>query len=332
MAIPEAMLAHDASQCKLRYSIDSQFIVMNVSSKQLRGLCTAAQLGSFTKAAEKLHLTQAGLSALIRALETQVGSRLFERTTRSLSLTEAGERMLPVAVRVLADLDAARAEVLGIAIRRQRVLRVGATPLVASRLLPAACVALRQKDPEVTVQIVEIQRDPIQEQVLHGELDMGLGIFLAPRAGLTRRKLFTSRLYAVAPKGETKRDEGRDDTSARWSSLRGTPLVTLQPENPVQQLIDRYLPAPRDGSLPSRYAVNHIETQIAMAEIGMGTAVIPSFALPACRSYRVDIRALRDPLVELDFFGITRSGGNSNQLAARFAEVLTSVSRKMLEQ
>jgi DNA-binding transcriptional LysR family regulator len=305
---------------------------MNVSSKQLRGFCMAAQLGSFTKAAEKLHLTQAGLSALVRALESQVGGRLFERTTRSLSLTEAGERMLPVAERVLAELDAASTDVLGIAIRRQRVLRVGATPLVASRLLPAVCAALRRQDPEVTVQIVEIQRDPIQEQVLHGELDMGLGIFLAPRAGLTRRKLFSSRLYAVSSAAGTKNDEGRDETSVRWNSLRGVPLVTLQPANPVQQLIDRYLPMPRDAPRASRYAVNHIETQIAMAEIGTGTAVIPSFALPACRSYRVDIRALRDPVVELDFYGITRSGSGANQLAGRFADVLAGISRTMLER
>ena len=302
---------------------------MNVSTKQLRGFALAAEFGSFTKAAERLHVTQAGLSAIVRALEAQLGGRLFDRTTRTVVLTEAGRKILPMVNRTLAELDAVAAEVVGIDSRRQRVLRVGATPLVASRLLPAACAMLHREDPGTDIQIVEIQRDPIQEQVLRGELDLGLGIFLAPTAGIARRKLFSSRLFCVAAIATDPKSRRRAPSpSMRWSALKGAPLVTLQPGNPVQQLIDRYLPESVDAV--SRYAVNHIETQIAMTEIGMGAAVIPSFALPACRSYRVAIKALRDPVVELDFYGITRSGRARNALVDRFAEALVTSLRPML--
>lgn len=118
----------------------------------------------------------------------------------------------------------------------------------------------------------------------------------------------------------------------RWAGLRGTPLVTLQPGNPVQDLIDRYLPAPPAGTQAARYAVNHMETQIAMAEIGTGVAIVPSFALQACRSYNVEARALRDPVVEMDFYGITRSGVGANQLAERFAATLVRVVKPLLQQ
>jgi DNA-binding transcriptional LysR family regulator len=304
---------------------------MNISTKQLKGFALAAQLGSFTKAAEQLHVTQAGLSAIIRALEVQLGGRLFDRTTRTLVLTEAGRRILPVASRALAELEAAAAEVVGITTRRRRLLRVGATPLVASRLLPAACAAMHRQDPGVTIQIVEIARDAIQEQVLSADLDLGLGIFLAPTAGITRRRLFSSRLFCVAPAGTARAARAAGSTlSARWSSLKGAPLVTLQPNNPVQQLIDRYLPD--NAGNVARYAVNHIETQIAMSEIGLGCAVIPSFALPACRSYDVEITALRDPVVELDFYGIVKSGRGKSSLADRFTETLLDVLRPMLRQ
>jgi DNA-binding transcriptional LysR family regulator len=302
---------------------------MNISTKQLKGFALAAQFGSFTKAAEQLHVTQAGLSAIIRALEVQLGARLFDRTTRTLVLTEAGRNLLPVATRTLAELEAAATQVLGITSRRQRILRVGATPLVASRLLPAACAALHRQDPGVTIQVVEIQRDAIQEQVLRGDLDLGLGIFLAPTAGITRRKLFSSRLFCVAPAGISRTPRSvAPAPSMRWSGLKDTALVTLQPSNPVQQLIDRYLPDSTRS--PVRYAVNHMETQIAMSEIGLGCAVIPSFALPACRSYDVDIKSLKDPVVELDFYGIIKSGRGKSHLVDRFTETLMEILKPML--
>jgi DNA-binding transcriptional LysR family regulator len=167
--------------------------------------------------------------------------------------------------------------------------------------------------------------------VLRGELDLGLGIFLGATAGITRRKLFSSRLFCVMSAAHGRgAPRSASGPSMRWSHLRGASLVTLQPGNPVQQLIDRYLPDGADA-VP-RYAVNHIETQIAMTEIDMGSAVIPSFALPACRSYRVDIKALRDPIVELDFYGITRSGRARNALVDRFTEALVATLRPMLRR
>src|SRR5215472_1394593 len=95
-----------------KYSIIvEEFSSMEFSSRQLRAFVLAAQHRSFTRAAEALFITPSGLSVLIRELETQLGFRLFDRTTRSVSLTNYGTRLVPVIRRNLDQLDAAMSQV-----------------------------------------------------------------------------------------------------------------------------------------------------------------------------------------------------------------------------
>src|ERR1700754_4665481 len=82
---------------------------MNFSMRQLRAFIAVAQHASFTKAAEQFHITQAGLSAMVRELEEQMQCRLFERTTRAVRLTPAGTHLLPIAQRTVRDLGDAAA-------------------------------------------------------------------------------------------------------------------------------------------------------------------------------------------------------------------------------
>ena len=71
---------------------------MNISTRQLQAFLAIARLGSFTRAAEEMFVTQAGLSLMLKDFETQVGARLFDRTTRSVRLTPSGESLLPLSL------------------------------------------------------------------------------------------------------------------------------------------------------------------------------------------------------------------------------------------
>src|SRR4051812_6265433 len=112
---------------------------MNLSLRQLRAFAAIAKLQSFTRAAEQLHITQPGLSGMVRDIEEQLECRLFERTTRAVALTEHGRAFLPVVTRVLAELDAATASLSQLSAASGRRLLVGATPVIASSILPEAC-------------------------------------------------------------------------------------------------------------------------------------------------------------------------------------------------
>src|SRR5437763_15752121 len=76
---------------------------MNVSLRQLRAFAAIGQLGSFTRAADALHATQPALSAQISELESVLGVRLFDRSTRSVRITQAVGDLLPVVYKILGD-------------------------------------------------------------------------------------------------------------------------------------------------------------------------------------------------------------------------------------
>ena len=83
---------------------------MNLSLKQLKVFLGVANASSFTKTAQSMHLSQAALSAIIRELETQLNCRLFERTTRTVALTEAGRLFYPTAMKIVETLEKSRSE------------------------------------------------------------------------------------------------------------------------------------------------------------------------------------------------------------------------------
>jgi DNA-binding transcriptional LysR family regulator len=84
---------------------------MNITSRQLKAFLLTARHQSFSRAAERLFITQSGMSVLVRELEDQLGFRLFDRTTRRVTLTEHGTKFLPIADRSLLDLESAAANI-----------------------------------------------------------------------------------------------------------------------------------------------------------------------------------------------------------------------------
>jgi DNA-binding transcriptional LysR family regulator len=293
---------------------------MNFSLRQLRAFVAAANHGSFTKAAERLHVTQAGLSAMIRELEGQVGCQLFERTTRMVTLSEAGKRLLPVVTRTVHDLEASVAELGDASGNGQSRLRIGVAPLVASSLLPGVLRRLHAEHAGVEIEIVDAERDDIQHLVERGEVDAGFGVFFNKVSGVRRQALFPCSLMLVMPRNLAQAPRSR---RSAWTKIPAEPLVALPEQNLIQKLVDERLATA--GVLPNkRITVRSLATVIALVEGGFGVAVIPSFSAWACRRYEVRTCALIDPVVEFDFYCITRAG-------RRVPAALDTLSRVFIE-
>jgi DNA-binding transcriptional LysR family regulator len=282
---------------------------MNLSQRQLRAFMEVARLNSFTRAAERLHITQSGLSAMMRDLEAQLACRLFERTTRSVALTAAGQQLLPAAARVLAELDSVSDSINQISTQARRTLTVGVTPMIAASVMPSACEAFGRRYPQISLRIKDIGRQQIQDGVASGELDAGFGAFFKPASGIERIALadfafaYVSRA-APGAKGAVRRARPRQ---MNWSELRDKPLIGLPPANPVQELIEQQLKRIGRGN-EERPVYENFQTMLAMVEAGFGVAVLPSFIAPACRRYHVDLAILIAPVVSLSFYRITRKG------------------------
>lgn len=290
---------------------------MNLTTRQMRAFLQVARIGNFTRAAEQAHITQAGLSILIREMEKQLGCRLFDRTTRMVSLTPAGRRLLPVVERLVTDLDDVAAELGAEGDAARQTLRIAATPLVSSHLLPWVFASFRTAHPQVVLRLFDADLRDVEAMVAAGEADLGLGFFFKAAAGLDRTPVGRFELMRVTQATA----DGEPVGTAPWSALRGATLIGLPPGNPIQKVIERQL-----GEIgladAQRPAFNFFGTLISMVEAGFGTAVMPTFALAACRRHRVKTDVLLKPRVGMDFFRLTKRGTHETEAMRAFSETL----------
>jgi DNA-binding transcriptional LysR family regulator len=289
---------------------------MNFSFRQLKAFTLVAHLGNFTRAAEHLHITQAGLSVMMRELEKQLGTRMFDRTTRAVTLSPAGARFLPSALSALAELERASAEITNIGNEQRRTLRIAATPVVSSSLMPSVFGSFRKTQPDVDIQLADCEMRRVNTLVESGDVDIGLGLLLEHTSGIDRTLLCSFQLMRVGAIGECG--------PVPWSSLQDMPMVCLPVGNPIQRLVDLHLPKPTHPE-PPRPRFSHVDTIIAMVAAGMGTAVLPTFAMNACQRYDVRTGLLCDPAVSVGFYSITRQGSARSALMQEFTATMLSV-------
>jgi LysR family transcriptional regulator, carnitine catabolism transcriptional activator len=275
---------------------------MDFTSRQLRAFLLVAKHRSFTRAAEALFIAPSGLSLLIRELETQLGPRLFDRTTRQVALTTHGNHLLPVAKRSLEELDSAMSHIGKTAQVASQSLSIGAPPLVAANILPQAIKEFRVHRPELRIQLSDGTLTAILEGVQAGKLDVGLGIF-GKAPDIRRTPFFRFSLMVIRPDA----DPTLRRASTTWSALKRERLLVMTNTSPLQQFINKHLA--KAGVVPlANTLIGSLDLQIAMVEAGEGVAVIPSFGLPACRNRKVMMSRLINPEVTLDFYQIRNRG------------------------
>lgn len=289
---------------------------MEFSTRQLRAFHLVARHRSFVRAAEVLLITPSGLSVLIRELERQVGFRLFDRTTRHVSLTAFGSELLAVTEPSLSSLDAAMSRIKQVAKGRERWISIGTTPWLAANVLPPAIRQFRERRPDLRVRLFDGWLGEIEQRVQAGKLDMGVGLFKNV-PGLRKVPFFSFALMVVSP------DQGTaiNNFSTRWASLDRHRLISLTNDYPHQVLIDKQL-AKTGISVARGQVVKLLETQIALVEANEGIAVIPSFGMLACRNRKVTMSELIDPVVNLNFYQITSRGSRMSDEAKEFSEFL----------
>lgn len=257
------------------------------SLRQIEAFVAVAETGSFTRAAERRHMPQSALSTLVRDLEGALGLRLFDRTTRRVELTEGGREFLSAARGTLASLDAACRSARDHAARRRGRIVVAAPPLIAAAILPAAMAAFRETHPDVSLGLLDLRTDEIVEAVREGRAQCGIGTFAESEEGVDQTRLAEDEIAAF----------GRDLPDAAtvpWSDLAARPLVTLTWESGIRALVESGLAAGAPGTTPA-FEVAQITTALALADAGLGIAVLPTYA--AALAGGLPARRLAAPVV-----------------------------------
>jgi DNA-binding transcriptional LysR family regulator len=296
---------------------------MNVSSRQLRAFLGVVKYGNFTKAADRLNITQAGLSAMIRELEGQLQCRLFHRTSRAVELTEAGGHLLPFVERAVENLDAGVESLGYVKSLRKGRLRVGTTPYLAATMMPAAIRRFGSERPDLRLELVDAEQPIVQSLVDSGELDAGFGYLFNLTSGVKTRPLFADPLTLACP-AELAPACHFIAKPADWEPLRGATLLVLGRTNPLQKFCNDFL-ADCEAPAFQRREARHLATLLGMVCEGLGITLLPASVLeaePHRELRRIELR-LQTPPIEHCL--LTKAGAEPADGLDVFARIFTQV-------
>lgn len=299
--------------------------LINVSSRQLLAFVEASRVQSFAQAAERVHLSPSGMSMLVKEMEEQVGARLFDRTTRSVSLTDAGRRLVPVAERIVDELRSVGALLGGVEAAVRSRLDVAATPMISSNIMPLVLRDFADTHPQVRIHLADVDVGAVRRRVMEGEADVGFGFFVKPAVGLVRKPLCRFQLMHISPPA---RGTSGMNSSQPWSSITTTSLLGLPPDNPIQALIEANLTKAGRAS-GHRATMNLLGTLIGMVRAGVGHAIVPSFALEQCLRDGLSVAMLTRPAVHLELFMVSRRGAASHVAASDLAASVKRIATQL---
>lgn len=229
---------------------------------------TIAKCGSFTSAARILHLAQPSLSLQIKLLEEELGVLLFERTGKGIRLTEAGQRFVEQAERILRQTDVLKKEMEDYSVLRKGRLHIGALSTMASLGIPALLRSFNAQYPDIELTITESGSADLISILHQGNIDAAFAIYEADnKAGsaLHRIPLLTSRVYAAMNKNHPLAQK----EFLTYEELCDQPLAITNRNFNFYRMIFRKLE--EQGFIPKiSCTCNQIETCMVLADMGFG--------------------------------------------------------------
>ncbi|MFK4728159.1 LysR substrate-binding domain-containing protein [Agromyces mediolanus] len=266
---------------------------MDMNLEQLRGFVAIARLGNFTRAAAELHLAQPSLSRQIAALEQDLGAELFHRARAGATLTVAGESLLPLARRMLADAESVRRELAELAGLERGRVRLGATPTLCISLVAEVLHAFHAAHPAIELHLSEQGSRRLLEELAAGELDLALITTSDPTAAdrFTVAPLLDEELVVVSSAAAPPVVAG-DKISLR--ELAALPQIVFSSSYDLRSATDAAFEAA--GLAPEVVLEGaEMDAVLRFAERGLGVAIVPAMVLidrPGLRSARLRDEAL----------------------------------------
>lgn len=288
---------------------------MNPTLRQMRALVAVARTGSFTLAAELLHVTQSALSGQIKELELLLGVKVVERSTRRVQLSDVGRELAPLFDKILQDLDGAMSDIASRKALRKGVVRVAAPQMMSCTLLPQVIAAYREQYPEVQVKLVDCPVDNVAGRVFSGEVDVGIGPERDCPAEIDAQLLCEMPFVVVCP---PKHALARRRT-VTWSDVGAHPFIALQGQFTERLLRDMHL---RDQALSPYHEVTFMTTALAMVAAGLGITACLPYAAPMVELYGLRMRRLTAPDLTRKFFLYTKATRSPSPATGRFIELL----------
>ena len=251
-------------------------MMINFDLHDLQAFRAVADLNSFRKAAEAVHISQPAFSRRIDKLEEALGVRLLERTTRSVSLTAVGRDFARKTQQLLDDLDHTLLGIRGVAATRMGEVTIACVPSTVYYFVAQVILRFHERYPKVRVKIFDASANDVLVAVSRGEADFGLTFVGGLEPDIDFKPLLEERFVAAC-----RRDHPiAKKRSVSWTELAQHDTISVSKASGNRLLLDQALSG-LVGRPQAIYEAQHVTAMMGLVEAGLGVAAVPSLAMPA---------------------------------------------------
>ncbi|MEE8311395.1 MAG: LysR family transcriptional regulator [Candidatus Binatia bacterium] len=296
--------------------------------KALRTFIAVTETGSFTRAGQRLSVSQSAVSQQIRILEKEVGTPLFTRRARNVTPTQAGNVLLPYARQITAKADEAAAVISDFEGMGRGRVAIGAGGAICHHVLPSILSEFSARFSKIEIQVLSGFTVETLDRTLDGTVDVGLLVLPITTGGLMTTELGRDELVAIAPRGH--RWESLERVRAR--DFSDEQVVVYNRSSRTFRILERFLL--EDGVFPKfAMEISDLEAVKKMVEVGLGVSVVAAWAV---RREIDDGTLISRPLAPRGLYrtwGLVRRSGETatashrafiNICKTRFASLLSS--------
>lgn len=263
---------------------------MNVTIRQLQAFLAVARLTSFVAASRELHVTASALSVLIRELETTTGLRLLDRSTRQVSLSDAGKQFLPYAQRVLMDLEDARRCVMDLKQYRRGAIRIAATQVMFWTSLPGLFSAFNETHPGIRIIPVDVPIDDVLGALESGSADVAVFPERRHATKLQMDYLFETSIHLVC----SRHHRLARRKQATWEEICRDPLIFIGNDARVRTRSELDFAFEFEAA----YEVGFPTTALGLVAAGLGSAVVTGAIEPVLKPLGLKMLELTEPVLK----------------------------------
>lgn len=261
-----------------------------ITVRQLEALVTVAELQSFAAASQRLGLTSSAVSQLVAELESVLGFRVFDRSTRKVSLSGAGREYIALAQSVLRHLQLAESAAADVRNRAAGVVRIGAPQVLAASVLPRMVRDFTTRRPKVVIRIRDTPVDHLVDTVASGDVDFSVGPDRPHGAEVSREAVLASPwVLWCAPEHPLAARK-----SLKWADLRDTALVSAGRDH-ERSVAQMRLSVPEGERIRPVDVVDNVTTALGMAAEGIAATLAPAYVAVLAEKFGLVLRRVTDP-------------------------------------
>jgi len=266
---------------------------MRIKHDEIVAFIAVAETKSFSRAAKDLGITQPALSQRLRKLEDGLGTKLLDRSTRSVSLTKVGEVFFPVASRANAAFQRSLIEIRDIIALNSGHVAVACNTSLVDTLLPDVIEQFAAAHPRIHVKVLDMSGPSVMRSVAQGEVDLGIAQMADVPPELMFEPLLRDQLHLICRK---------DHPLARrkiveWKELANYKMIEMAPSMASHKIVAQQFAAYGGGS-SGKYEVAHSAALLALVAKNLGVAAMPKFVLRKRPDLDLVARPLASPKYE----------------------------------